>query len=69
MRTGKVKWFNEIKGIGVIRDADGGDYPVHFSGIVDDGFRTLSEGEAVEFDVTAGVSGERATRVRRMSGD
>jgi len=69
LRTGKVKWFNEIKGIGVIRDADGGDYPVHFSGIVDDGFRTLSEGEAVEFDVTAGVSGERATRVRRMSGD
>ena len=69
MRTGNVKWFNEIKGVGVIRDADGGEYPVHFSGIVDDGFRTLSEGEAVEFDVTAGASGERATRVRRMSGD
>jgi len=69
LRTGNVRWFNEIKGVGVIRDAEGGEYPVHFSGILDDGFRTLSEGEAVEFDVAAGASGERATCVRRLSGD
>ena len=69
MRAEKVKWFNEIKGVGVIRDAEGGEYPVHFSGILDDGFRTLFEGEAVEFDVTAGPSGQQATRVRRVSGD
>ena len=65
MRTGKVKWFNEMKGVGVVRDVEGGEYPVHCFGIVDDGFRTLSEGEAVEFDVTAGAASERATRVRR----
>ena len=69
MRAGKVKWFNEIKGVGVIRDADGGEYPVHFSEVLDDGFRTLAEGEAVEFDVAAGPPGRRAARVRRLSED
>jgi len=69
LRNGNVKWFNEIKGVGVIRGADGGEYPVHFSEILGDGFRTLSEGEAVEFDVIAGASTEKATRVRRVSED
>ncbi len=69
MRTGRVKWFNEIKGVGVIRDAAGGEYPFHFSGIAADGFRTAYEGEAVEFEVAPGRSGERATRIRKVSGD
>jgi cold shock protein len=69
MRTGNVKWFNEIKGVGVIRDAGGGEYPFHFSAIAAEGFRTVCEGEAVEFEVTSGFSGERATRIRKVSGD
>lgn len=66
MRAGKVKWSNEIKGAGVIRDADGGEHPVRFSDILGDGFRTLAEGETVEFEVEAG---RRAHRVRRLSED
>ncbi len=65
MRTGMVKWFNEIKGVGVVRDLEGGEFPVHFSEILGEGFRTLFEGEAVEFDVT----GRQAACVRRLSED
>jgi len=69
LRAGRVKWFNEIKGVGVIRDADGGEWPVHFSEISGDGFKTLFEGEGVEFDVTVGRGAPRAARVRRVSED
>jgi CspA family cold shock protein len=63
--VGKVKWFNEIKGSGQIRSSEGGDFPVHFSEIREEGFRTLFEGETVEFDVTTDTGGPRAVRVRR----
>lgn len=65
MQIGRVKWFNEIKGIGVIRGAGGREYPVHFGRIIDDGFRTLFEGETVEFDVILGDRGDIAVNVRR----
>ncbi|UCF79197.1 MAG: cold shock domain-containing protein [Candidatus Eiseniibacteriota bacterium] len=65
MLLGKVKWFNEIKGSGQIRSLEGGDFPVHFSEIMEEGFRTLSEGEVVEFEVATGTDGPRAVRVRR----
>ena len=56
--TGKVKWFNAEKGYGFIEREDGGDVFVHFSAIQSEGFKTLEEGQAVEFDV---VQGNRAT--------
>lgn len=49
--TGKVKWFNAEKGYGFIEREDGGDVFVHFSAIQSEGFKTLEEGQAVEFDV------------------
>ena len=58
--TGKVKWFNAEKGYGFIEREDGGDVFVHFSAIQGDGFKTLEEGQAVEFDVVEGNRGEQA---------
>lgn len=52
MSKGKVKWFNEAKGYGFIQRTDGDDVFVHFSAIVGDGYRTLHEGETVEFDIS-----------------
>ena len=54
--TGKVKWFNAEKGYGFIEREDGGDVFVHFSAIQSEGFKTLEEGQAVEFDVVQGLS-------------
>ena len=51
MSTGKVKWFNEAKGYGFIQRPDGDDVFVHFSAIQGDGYRTLNEGETVEFEI------------------
>jgi CspA family cold shock protein len=68
LHFGNVKWFNEIKGVGMIRDLEGGEYPIHFSEILEDGFRTLFEGEAVGFEITPRQSGQVAVRVRRLSG-
>lgn len=51
MSTGKVKWFNEAKGYGFIQRPDGDDVFVHFSAIVGDGYRTLNEGDTVEFEI------------------
>ncbi len=65
MATGTVKWFNEAKGFGFISQASGEDVFVHFSAITMDGFKTLAEGEAVEFDVTQGPKGLQAANVRR----
>jgi len=67
VRVGSVKWFNEIRGRGVIRGLEGGDFPVHFREILDDGFRTLSEGETVEFEVASGCRGSEAVSVRRRN--
>lgn len=64
--TGKVKWFNAEKGYGFIEREDGGDVFVHFSAIQTDGFKTLEEGQSVEFDVTEGNRGEQAANVVRL---
>ena len=65
MAHGKVKWFNENKGYGFIEQEDGADVFVHFSAINEEGFKTLSEGEEVEFDVTEGEKGPQAANVRK----
>lgn len=64
--TGKVKWFNAEKGYGFIEREDGGDVFVHFSAIQSEGFKTLEEGQAVEFDVVQGKRGEQAANVVRL---
>ena len=64
--TGKVKWFNAEKGYGFIEREAGGDVFVHFSAIQSEGFKTLEEGQAVEFDVVQGNRGEQAANVVRL---
>ena len=63
MAEGTVKWFNESKGFGFITSKDGQDYFVHFSSIKDDGFKTLSEGDNVVFDVESSPKGPKAVNV------
>jgi CspA family cold shock protein len=62
-----VKWFNEAKGFGFIQDGSGDDVFVHFSAIQGDGFRTLTEGDKVEFEVVPGAKGRQAANVTRIS--
>lgn len=62
---GKVKWFNDKKGYGFITAEDGKDVFVHHSAIISEGFRTLAEGQEVEFDVTTGSKGLQATQVKK----
>jgi len=62
--TGTVKWFNGTKGYGFITKDDGGDVFVHFSAIEMDGFKTLDEGQRVEFEVEDGPKGPQAAKVR-----
>jgi len=64
--TGKVKWFNAEKGYGFIEREDGSDVFVHFSAIQGEGFKTLEEGQAVEFDVVEGNRGEQAANVVKL---
>jgi cold shock protein len=64
MTVGTVKWFNADKGYGFISPESGEDVFVHFSAIQTAGYRSLDEGQAVEFDVTAGPKGPQATNVR-----
>jgi CspA family cold shock protein len=64
--TGTVKWFNDAKGFGFIRQENGEEVFVHFSAIQGEGFRSLAEGERVEFDVVKGPKGFQAANVRRV---
>jgi CspA family cold shock protein len=65
MAIGTVKWFNDAKGYGFISQEGGEDVFVHHTAIQMDGFRTLKEGERVEFDVTQGPKGLQAANVRK----
>jgi CspA family cold shock protein len=66
MTVGTVKWFNPDKGYGFIAVDSGEDVFVHFSAIQSSGFRSLDEGQAVEFDITPGPKGPQAANVRPM---
>ena len=61
--TGRVKWFDEKKGFGFIERPDGNDVFVHFKAIVGSGFKTLTEGQEVEFEVEQGQKGPQAANV------
>jgi len=65
MARGKVKWFNDAKGYGFIEQDGGEDVFVHFSAIQMDGFKTLAEGQVVEFEVQQGDKGLHAANVQR----
>ncbi len=68
MSTGKVKWFNESKGYGFIEpDGGGRDVFVHYSAIQGEGYKTLSEGQVVEFEITQGEKGPQAANVMKSS--
>ncbi len=60
---GQVKWFDSKKGYGFITTEEGKEIFVHFSGIVSDGFKSLNEGQKVEFEVAQGTKGEQAVNV------
>ena len=62
-KNGQVKWFNDLKGFGFITQDSGEDVFVHYSAIEGDGFRTLIEGQPVEFDVSEGPKGLQASKV------
>jgi len=66
MPTGRVKWFSDEKGFGFISTDDGRDVFVHYSGIPGDGFKTLAEGDEVEFEIADGPKGPRAENVTRV---
>ena len=67
MAGGKVKWFNEVKGYGFVTMDDGREVFVHYTGIKGEGYRTLSEGDDVEFEITEGPKGLQAVNVQRIN--
>jgi CspA family cold shock protein len=66
MVKGKVKWFNDSKGFGFLEQENGEDVFCHFSAITGEGFKTLQEGDNVEFDVVKGPKGLQAANVRKV---
>ncbi len=67
MERGVVKWFDTKKGYGFIKQHDGNDVFVHFSGITGEGFKSLRAGEEVEFEITDGPKGPQATHVTKTN--
>ena len=63
---GTIKWFNNQKGYGFITDEDGRDVFVHFSGLIMEGYKSIEEGAAVEFEVTDGEKGPQAINVVKL---
>ena len=66
MAQGSVKWFNDAKGFGFIEQDGGPDVFVHFSAINGDGFKSLAEGDRVEFEITDGQKGPQAANVNKL---
>ena len=66
MARGKVKWFNDTKGFGFIQQESGEDVFVHYTAIQGDGFKSLKEGQEVEFEVTSGPKGPQASNVTKV---
>jgi CspA family cold shock protein len=66
MEHGTVKWFNDAKGFGFITRENGADVFVHHSAIAAEGFRSLAEGDKVQFEVTKGPKGDQAVNVRKV---
>ena len=67
MATGRVKWFDDRKGYGFIEQEGGGeDVFVHYSALAGEGYKTLEDGQAVEFEITSGQKGPQATNVRKV---
>lgn len=65
MATGRVKWFNNAKGYGFIEREEGGDVFVHYSAIQGDGYKSLTQGQTVQFDITDGQKGPQAMNVNK----
>ena len=66
MSKGKVKWFSNQKGFGFITSEEGKDVFVHFSAIEGEGYKTLTEGDEVEFEIVKGEKGDQATKVNKV---
>jgi cold shock protein len=66
MAKGKVKWFSNQKGYGFVTSEDGKDVFIHFSAITGEGYKSLAEGDEVEFEVTQGPKGDQATNVKKI---
>ncbi len=66
MTEGTVKWFNDTKGFGFIKREDGDDVFVHHTAIEGDGYKTLTEGQRVEFEIVEGPKGPQAANVRKL---
>ena len=66
MTTGKVKWFNDAKGFGFLEQENGEDVFCHFSAVTGDGFKSLQEGDDVEFEIVKGPKGLQAADVRKI---